>query len=489
MNLEYADLEPFEPTLRQVIEAAFLPPLPFPPSALLALRWAPDQRRQFVIQTFAAYGALQREVAIRVLSLETEARTLTADLKTARRTRDNASIAVLGRKIEIVRNRQFLLRRILDAVVYVLCDQYVWFIRRLAVDDRVRSIDSDTLPQLVEEAARLNQRDPTTFYLVADLTTAVQLGDFLEVSVDTHFRRRMRLVEVKQGEVNKVIVERLVEHTSAEDFREAMGEKVAQQGERIQRQQRRLKGLSEIIRDRRGLDPRTGIEIQRTHDKPPTPGYQMELRSLIDRAAHTGQHLINVDGCLTLAAIRAEILGEPHLPSAIHSLFHFNRPGMQCLLPTDRAQEEMALLLKEPPVVDLVEHSLRVAWASPIFGWGTLDSVCDLLTGRIKVYAQFNVDLFMERAARLGMRMRWVTGRRAEMLKQSGGTKWIPGSPRASAILVELPDGTRFELLSGGIARILVELAKPDTVLKYLLEVGPEVREVQAAHAESNAKK
>ncbi len=123
--------------------------------------------------------------------------------------------------------------------------------------------------------------------------------------------------------------------------------------------------------------------------------------------------------------------------------------------------------------------SFRVAWASPIFSWGTLDRVCDLLTGRIKIYAKFDAAALMEWAGGLGIKMKWVTGQRAERLKQTGGTTWIPGSPKASAILVELPDGTRFELLSGWLSRIFLELAKPATLLNYLLALGPYVRAIQ----------
>lgn len=151
---------------------------------------------------------------------------------------------------------------------------------------------------------------------------------------------------------------------------------------------------------------------------------------------------------------------------------------MTCLLSTPRAQEERDLLEKEP-VIDLVEHTYRATWGSPVFTWGTLDRVCDLLTGRVMVYAMLDMAAFMKRGARFGLRMEWVKGRRAEMLKRTGGTTWIPGSPRASAIRVETPGTAPFELLSGFFARIFLELAKPDSLLKGLLDLGPDLRKAQ----------
>src|SRR5439155_18531931 len=101
----------------------------------------------------------------------------------------------------------------------------------------------------------------------------------------------------------------------------------------------------------------------------------------------------------------------------------------------------------ERTVIHLVEDAYSATWGSPVFTWGTLDRVCDLLTGRIKVYAMLDLAAYMRRAARFGLKMEWVKGRRAEMLKQTGATTWIPGSPRASAIRVEMAGTAPFELL------------------------------------------
>jgi hypothetical protein len=187
---------------------------------------------------------------------------------------------------------------------------------------------------------------------------------------------------------------------------------------------------------------------------------------------------MKIDGCLVLGAVRAEALPDPQLLLAWHHLLHYNHPDMTCLLSTERAQEELDLL-KEYPVIDLVEHTYLATWGSPVFTWGTLDRVCDLLTGRVKVYAMLDMPAFMKRAARLGMRMEWVTGRRAQILKQTGGTDWIPGSPGASAVRVEMPGTAPFECFSGFFARIFLELAKPDTLLKGLLDMAPELRKAQ----------
>jgi hypothetical protein len=154
-DLEHPALEPFEPTLRRLIGIAFDPPSPFPKSAALAAKWAPDQVRGPIVETIAAYMEVQCEVATEVISLEKQARALTADLKVARRARDSTEAGVLKRKVDIIRRRQLILRRIMDTIVYVICEQYVWFIRRLALKNTPREINPDNLMNIIEQATQL----------------------------------------------------------------------------------------------------------------------------------------------------------------------------------------------------------------------------------------------------------------------------------------------------------------------------------------------
>ncbi len=465
--------------MRRLIGIAFDPPSPFPKSAALAGKWAPNPVRSIIVETIAAYMKVQHEVAIEVISLEEQARSLTGNLKAVRQMRKSKEAGFIKRKIEILRRRQLIFRRITDTIVYVICEQYVWFIRRLSLKNKYREINPVNLRKIVEQAEQLSKQNPYTLYLVSDLTTAVQLGDMVEATEGPDFHWHLNIVEMKEGSMNRILGERLAAGDSAEDFREAISDKAAMQAKRMLRQRDRLKGLSDIVHLGKGIDPCTMMPLKAAFEpKQDVPGYQDELRLLIEEAARKGQHLINIDECLILAAVRADLNPEPRLPYAAHSLFHYTHPELPCRLATEQADEELELI-KSEPVIDLVENTYRTTWGFPVFSWGTLDRVCDLLTGRICVYAKFNTTAFMKRAECLGIKMGWVTGRRAEILKQSGGTTWIPGSPKASAILVELPDGTRFELLSGWLARIFLEQAKPDTMLGSLLKVGPEVRKAQ----------
>ena len=62
-----------------------------------------------------------------------------------------------------------------------MCGQYGVVIRRLALRDDIRPIDPDGLAHIVEVAGRLNEQDPKSVYLAADLTTSVQIGDLVKI--------------------------------------------------------------------------------------------------------------------------------------------------------------------------------------------------------------------------------------------------------------------------------------------------------------------
>ena len=478
MEVEHRDLEPFEPTLRRLLGIAFDPPRVTPKSAELIARFAPsDGDRRAVAETLSAYGRLQEAAAAEVIRLEEESRALNVQMKAARRAKDRVA-RDLERKIEILRRRQLIVRRMMDSIVYFACGQYVVFIRRLALHDDVRPIDPGSLAHIVDIAQRLNLQEPRSVYLAADLTTSVQIGDLVQITAEPNSQWSLRILEVKEGKINRILANKLGGGRSPEELRKEIGNSAARQAVRILRQQRRLHGFSDFVHAGRGLDPRTNRDIRRTPDKTPVPGSQPELRALLEKAERDGQAIMKVNDCLVLGAVRADALPEPRLSLAAHCFFHYNRPEVACLLSTPRAQEEL-ILLKNEPIVDLVENSYRATWGFPVVAWGNLDEVCNLLTGRTRVYAMLDFDAFMKRAERLGLTMKWVTGRRGEMLKRTGGTDWIPGGPRGSAIRVEMKGTKPFELLSGFIARIFLELAKPDTLLKGLVDTGPDLRKVQ----------
>lgn len=413
--------------------------------------------------------------------MEREARLVMRDIKDARRAKDGAADLLLA-KWNVLRDRELVLRRLMDAIVYIVCGQYVWFVRRLYREGRP-SADPETLMRMVDLATHLTHPDDSRLCLAADLTTTVQIGDIMEITFDARLRTRVRLCEIKEGPINELLTEKLGEEIpDIGAIRRSKGKKVAKQAERMLRQRQRMRGLQDIVQTREGIDPRSGRPLFRTADGPDSPGYQPILRAAIEAAHRCGEQIVRLDNCLILAVVRADGRVDTSLPGASHGLFHFRRRSRTCLLGSDREPEELASLRREPQVFDFVEYHLTAKWDSPLFAWGDLDRVCDLVFGRIKIFAQFDVTQFAELAKAYGITIKRATSATAKAIGVNSGrfSEWW-------AIGAELPNGVSIDLISGDLQRIFLELARPRAILQRMLASADEIRNFKEGRAGTQA--
>src|SRR5439155_1503509 len=104
----------------------------------------------------------------------------------------------------------------------------------------------------------------------------------------------------------------------------------------------------------------------------------------------------------------------------------------------------------------------------PIFLWTDPKKTVDIVMGRFRLFAQFDIDAFFALAEREGIEMTWITGKAAEELKRRKISERIPGSPSAWGVQAVLPDGTVQTLLSGFMARVIADLTPPRQLLELL---------------------
>ena len=131
--------------------------------------------------------------------------------------------------------------------------------------------------------------------------------------------------------------------------------------------------------------------------------------------------------------------------------------------------------LDGPPFVDLVAQNMHAQWGRPVL-WMEPEKTVDLVLGDIRVFAQFDLREFFAYAAREGIEITWVTGRSAERLKQRKLAYRIPGSPNAFAIRARMPDGSTQTLLSGFLARVIVDLMTPRQLLDLIKRYPEQMR-------------
>ena len=430
-------------------------------------------RDRFLRGCHRGYDKAQQRVGSEVLTLQNQIEDSQAELARFRELKDPRHEKINNR-IALLRNRQLALRRIIDAILCVITNFDTWILRRLLQEDRVYDIDKAVLQKTLAVAARRNGENRLRFSLVGDLSTIVQMGDLVEISFDSS-DRRWKIIELKEGRINEVLSGLLggreVNEPEMEHRVEAtLGKGAIKQARRMQRQMHRLSELHRVITTDRGSDPRTNVPIVISPDRIFTENYLDAIQRSVDSARTMGFGAASLPGGLHLVALRRDHAVGDYIGAVNHVFFHMRYPDRACKLAEggDRALEELREMDDGSVFVDLVAHSMYAQWGTPVYFWLKPEETPDLVTGDVRIFAQFDADAFFALAAREGIQLSWVTGRQAEKLKKEKLSRQIPGSPNAWGINAVLPDGSKQTLLAGFIARMIADLTTPRQLIALI---------------------
>jgi hypothetical protein len=439
------------------------------------------QHNRSVMRTFIrgchyGYDLAQRQIAELVIESEDAVSDLTKRLKELRRLHDKAAKDVLT-QINALRARQLILRRLVDSILYTLIRGENWLLRRLTVDLQIHSIDPSVLRKTIQVAVDRNREDRLKFNLVSDLSTVVQIGDLLEVDVTAQDDRKWKVVELKEGKINKVLAQ-IIEHEGASlsesalnSMKELVSDTAPKQAKRMLRQRTRMHELDRIVDTDQGLDPLRNVEIHMTPDSVEVQNYCAHVERGYELAKQKGVGALDVDRCLRIFAISTERAKGNLWGSARHVFFHMAHPERSCALKMEQnsgqRDEEVRMLNSVPYFVDLVAYNMNVPIADPIFiMFGNEEMILDLVMGRIKMFVQFDVESFFDLANNEQIKMRWISGKEAEKIKHL--STHYPGTSDYWGVHAEMPDGSTQELLSGFLCRPYANFASPRQLIALI---------------------
>lgn len=435
-------------------------------------------RSRFLRGCHRGYDKAQRQIGVTVIDLQMQMITLSAEMRQHRCDRDGKWINIQT-TIDILRNRQLVLRRVADAILCAITRMDTWILKRLALDSDIRDIDPKVLRNTLDVANRRNAENRLRFCVVADLTTIAHISDLIEVSFDSR-DPRWRFIELKAGRVNDLLSGLLKERRTADEeqalnheITSIVGKHGLKQLGRMRRQMKRLEQVEEIIATDKGTDPARDMPMFITPDPVVTESYEDAIARIINRAERSGSGATILSGCLRLVALRRDQLRGDYLGAVAHVFYHLRNPPRECLLPTEGSVRELQEMRTEPPFVDLVAHSMWAQVGRPVFLWTDHEKAVDLVMGKVALFAQFDMEAFFRFAAEEGIQITWITGKAAEELKKLKISDRIPGSPKAWGIRAVTPDGSTQTLLSGFVARVIADLTTPRQLLD-LIKRGPE---------------
>lgn len=473
MIVEHPGLEGFEPLLNHVVDIAHTSGIQALSQVGLRLediKTSPSTHRRFLRGCHYGFDLAQRHVTKAVIDLEEKARSLTG------RPRGNADEAKdrLG-LVRVIQTRQRILRRLIDSILWQILYPDERALRYFAVDDRLRPIDPPVLMRMADIAYQRNREDRLKFNIISDLTTAVHIGDLVEVDRTNLAKTSWRVVELKEGRMNAVLsstIEAKGGSLSEQDFdtlRTVRGDAAARQARRMLRQRAREEGFRSIMETDHGLSPQYQMPVHVSPEREYTGSYIDAILQTSIEAKEHGVATTTVDGCLRLLAAKPghRLWPEDVFGAVMHCFYHIGEQVTECVLGDPaKAEAEVRSIRGIPPVVDLITHNVHDPLGTPIFVLPDLEIVKDLIMRRLRVFVQFDLRRFFEQASSQGIHLSWASRKDTEDCKKLSGI--IPGSPGSYGARVTIPGAPEQILLGGFFRRAIGDFTLPRDLLKMI---------------------
>jgi hypothetical protein len=471
MLLEHPSLEPFEPKIGNLMNCAFgdalrgLATAGFRPGD----EWHTPAARIFKAACLPGFKKVQDEIATDVLNLEREISALKQE-EIAERTKKNPSAANLFKmRRTVLENRELVLRRLVDGILWVLFWPDKWVLRRLRLEGGIRRVDPAVIEQMLKAVAYEHSKGEEDICVICDLSTLAQLGDLI-LAQWKPARDRMKLIvaELKIGPKNVAIYKRLHNpaksdlNTEISNISKELGAKAAQQAARMVRQEERLKNFGRVLTTDEGVHPLTGRKFRMTTNAHVSMDYRDKLRELISRAKLNGSSGVTLDGCFHLLAFAVKPGETNESLKVAHEFFHM-RAGDFCRLrgPEKSQQEEIVEIVRGPRALNLFDFDMTTSIAMPPLLWYPCDMMLDVLMGRVKVFAQFDHDKFFDLASNSGLKMRFIRGKEAAQIKSANLSGPLPEYRDLRYVRAENAQGDASFFGARFFTKVYTELIRP----------------------------
>ncbi len=469
-ELEHPSLEPIENMISAQYDSAYR--TGFDGMKLVGLSpydiWHTDAHRMFKAICFPDFKKTQITIGWKVLELEEQIRSLKDKEKKLRSKREPQEANDIRNLRFVIENRQLIFRRLLDSMLWTLVWPQKWILRRYRIEGGTRRIDIKTIEPLLKLEEKDNKDG--SFNLICDLTTVVQLGDLIILKWDPGKNVVNSIIaELKVGTKN-VFLGDLLKHANEDNIDDTLSKlantdpHLEQHARRFLRQKARLENFENIISKNEGVHPVNGTKLI-FHDSIPSHDYRDQIHTLVSRAKLERSYGLSLDKCLNLFATSEDNQNDPRRQLKLASMFYHMNTGRFC----GAEDGDIEYLLKMPKIINLFEQCMMTPIAMPPFVWYPKEVIMDLITKRVKIFAQFNYEKFFNIASDLGIKMGFITGKEAHQIEEAGASKPLFEYRDKRFVKYENSNGT--SLVSGArlFSRVYMELVRPYSKLVNII--------------------
>lgn len=222
-----------------------------------------DHATEFYTQVHKGFYCAQDRILLLLPKILNERKRLKSNLREARRNREKEKILQLQEAIKQNEYQECVVRKVMDAIVWIIFQFQPSTVRRLYCDNEPIDITDSNIESEVRFIENYKLLSPDGFALISDMTSFVQIGDIITV----RYGEGINIHELKEGQVNERICNLL---NSLRDNPCPMylpaklrneNPKFIEQFSRTLKQMSKDMNALKVIQGGTGKDPATGMDI------------------------------------------------------------------------------------------------------------------------------------------------------------------------------------------------------------------------------------
>lgn len=307
-----------------------------------------EEYLKFVEYVHEGFGFCQNDIVKKLLTLESELDLNTQLIVSARQKRDKTELQKLQASDTGIRWRISICRKIADTLAWTILRQKIHIVRRFFMFQKPISLKSSNIHSMLEYVNDFNKKNPLKFVLISDLTSFIQIGDFVIIDrTNGHFS--MILAEFKEGEVNLRIRDFLDFFYESKCpialnyFIQEHGKKKFEQLERMVRQDIRESQITQIINTGKGIDPGTNLPMNIPDQYYNLKSFLPDVIALLNEADEKSWAIKIIENCLYIGAYKSN--------SSIYRMFDFWLKYIGVKFPRYDYRTVLEFPLSRPPFI------------------------------------------------------------------------------------------------------------------------------------------
>ncbi len=369
--------------------------------------------------------------------------------------------------------RELVLRKIIDALAFVIMRLEIYIARRLCYHDRPPKIDVNVLFETKKYIDRLNRESRQTFALMADLTTFIHITDIIRID----FRTRspgVSFIELKTGKINEMLLSQIDKYKPTLESIDLIKDdplidiKYLPQAKRMLRQRIRLEQIQQVLKTDEGMDIK-GYPIKLSTETSQVDIYDDLIDKLCDEAMKSGGASGVNQYCLHIGigySHNAQKARDNALMGVKYSIYQLKKDNPEGL---DEVKSELLKFISPNELYktfDILKANLITIPCKPFTLWGIKNHhLLNLVDQKLIILVAFDIASFIWLGRSNGFDVGLSSRKEATEFAQKCGSKSVPRWG-GRGIRIATEEGYMI-IGSGMITRFLCSLESPLQFLHF----------------------